>query len=33
VRREVENEDQQVLERFLDEMHRVVSPRLQPYRG
>jgi len=33
VRRQVEHEEQQVLERFLDEMHRVVSPRLQPYRG
>lgn len=33
VRRQVEQEEQQALERFLDEMHRVVSPRLQPYRG
>ena len=33
VRRQVEQEEQQMLERFLDEMHRMVSPRLQPYRG
>jgi len=32
VRRQVEHEDQQILERFLDEMHRAVNLRLQPYR-
>lgn len=29
---EVEQEGQQVLEKFLDEMHQVVNPLLQPYR-